>query len=133
MFDSPWPRQHLKHASKKHKGGMKRVGVLFGISINREPRSAVFPCEDNKHAHGPSKKRRNVAKTSFAICQTDADPTLPTHPTTNRSAMNYQVRRVGTKMVAHGFPQQHSKLVILSKMLEIQCKNMFGKLVNGPN
>jgi hypothetical protein len=46
----------------------------------------------------------------------DADPTLPTHPTINQSAINYQVRRVGTKMVAHGWSQQHSKLVLLSKM-----------------
>ena len=60
----------------------------------------------------------------------DADPTLPTHPTINQSAINYQVRRVGTKMVAHGWPQQHSKLVILSKMLEIQCKNRSGKPIN---
>jgi hypothetical protein len=63
----------------------------------------------------------------------DADPTLSTHPAINQSAMNYQDRRVGTKMVAHGWPQQHSKLVLLSKLVEIQCKNRFGKLINGPN
>jgi hypothetical protein len=64
----------------------------------------------------------------------DADPTLPTHPIlASQSAINYQVRRVGTKMVAHGWPQQHSKLVLLSQMVEIQCKNRFGELINGVN
>jgi hypothetical protein len=62
----------------------------------------------------------------------DADPTHPHTPHDhNQSAINYQVRRVGTKMVAHGCPQQHpNKLVILSKMLEIQCKNRAGELIN---
>jgi hypothetical protein len=37
VFFTPLGRDNTqKHASKKHKGGMKRVGVLFGTPINRE-------------------------------------------------------------------------------------------------
>ena len=105
------------------------MGVLFGISINREAPSFLAK---TPNMHMVRLKTSKCGQDQFCDMP-DADPTLPTHPTTNRSAINYQVRRVGTKMVAHGWPQQHSKLVLLSKMLEIQCKNRFGKLINGPN
>jgi hypothetical protein len=55
-----------------------------------------------------------VAKTSFAICQMRIPHSPHTPPKINRSAINHQVRRAGTKMAAHGCPQQHSKLAILS-------------------
>jgi hypothetical protein len=58
----------------------------------------------------------------------DADPALPTptHPAINRSAIKYQVRRVGTKTAARGWPQEHPELVILSKMDYFQCKKGSG-------
>jgi hypothetical protein len=65
---------------------MKRVAGGCSFWNTNQLRSAVFPCEDNKHAHGPSKKWVLVGKTSFAM--PDVDPTLPTPLTINRPAMN---------------------------------------------
>jgi hypothetical protein len=112
-----------KHASKKHKGGMKQVGVLFGILINCEAPSFLAKTT-NMHMVRP----KNVFCGQDQFCDMpDADPTLPTHPTINQSAIKYQVRRAGTKTDAHGWPQQHSKLVILSKTVYCQCQKSFGK------
>jgi hypothetical protein len=58
-----------------------------------------------------------VAKTSFSICQMR----IPHSPTPQYQSISHKLPSlqgaVGTKMVAYGCcPQQHSKLVILSKM-----------------
>jgi hypothetical protein len=107
VFLTPLGRDNTqKHASKKHKGGMKRVGVLFGISTAKRRLSL----RRHQTCTWPVQKTSKCGQDQFCDMP-DADPTLPTHPTTNRPAINYQVFRGGTKTVARGRPQQHSKQV----------------------
>jgi hypothetical protein len=93
---------------------MKRVGVLFGTSINRE---APYFLAKAPNMHMVRPKNVGMCGQDQFCDMPDADPTHPTHPTTNRSTLLTWYFMAGTKTVAHGWPQQHSKLVLLSKMV----------------